>query len=70
MSSVEAPISISEATSVDFRPIRSPKWPNTTAPTGRAKKASPKLMKLSISCADGDSEGKKSGPKTSAAAVP
>ncbi len=32
-----------DATSVDLRPIRSPKCPNTAAPTGRAMKARPKL---------------------------
>jgi hypothetical protein len=40
---VDTPIIISDATSVDFRPIRSPKWPNTAAPTGRAKKATAKV---------------------------
>jgi len=30
---------------ITFRPIRSPKWPNRTEPTGRATKAMPKVRK-------------------------
>ena len=37
---MDRPISSSEATSVFLRPILSPKWPNSMAPNGRAKKAS------------------------------
>jgi hypothetical protein len=33
------------ATSVALRPTRSPKWPNRKAPTGRARKAMPKVRK-------------------------
>lgn len=33
------PIVSSAATSVALRPMRSPKWPNTAEPTGRAKNA-------------------------------
>ena len=33
----------SEATSVDLRPTRSPKWPKNAAPNGRAKKATAKV---------------------------
>ena len=69
MSKVDIPINNNEATSVDFLPIRSPKWPNRTAPNGRARKASPKLRNDNISCADGDSAGKNKGPNSSAAAV-
>jgi len=43
MAMVEPPISSSEATRVDLRPIRSPKWPKNTAPTGRAMKAMAKV---------------------------
>ena len=43
MKKVESPIISSEATSVDLRPMRSPKWPNAAAPTGRAKKAMAKV---------------------------
>ena len=35
------PIVSSEATRVAFRPNRSPKWPKTTAPIGRAIIAAP-----------------------------
>lgn len=69
MASVDPPISSSEATSVDLRPMRSPKWPNAIAPTGRAMKAMPKLMNANRVCASGDLAGKNSGPNTSAAAV-
>ena len=36
---VETPIVISAATSVVLRPTRSPKWPNSADPIGRARKA-------------------------------
>ena len=68
-SSVEMPISSKEATSVDLRPMRSPKCPKATAPTGRATKAMPKLISANSVCAAADSAGKNSGPNTSAAAV-
>ena len=38
MQKVAPPIIISEMTRSFLRPIRSPKWPKTRAPTGRAKK--------------------------------
>ena len=69
ISSVDAPISISDATSVDLRPMRSPKWPKAMAPTGRATKARPKVMNASSVCAVADCAGKNSGPITSAEAV-
>ena len=62
-------MSSSEATSVDLRPMRSPKCPKAIAPTGRAMKAMPKLMKANNVCAVALSAGKNSGPNTSAAAV-
>jgi hypothetical protein len=43
ISIVDPPISRSDATSVDLRPMRSPKCPKKTAPTGRAMKASAKV---------------------------
>ncbi len=39
MTTVEMPIVSSEATSVTLRPTRSPKWPNSAEPIGRATKA-------------------------------
>ena len=59
-----------EATSVDLRPMRSPKWPNRTDPTGRARKAIPKVRKALSACDPGADWGKKVWPITSAAAVP
>ncbi len=38
MQKVATPISISVVTSMDLRPILSPKCPKTMPPTGRAKK--------------------------------
>ena len=70
MSRVDPPIISKDATSVDLRPTRSPKWPKAIAPTGRAKKAMPKVISANSVCAAGDPAGKNSGPKTSAAAVP
>ena len=40
---VDKPMVSKEATSVAFRPIRSPKCPNNADPTGRAIKARPKV---------------------------
>lgn len=37
------PMVSSEATRVALRPARSPKWPKSTEPTGRATKATPKV---------------------------
>ena len=69
MASVDPPISIRLATSVDLRPTRSPKWPNAIAPTGRATNARPKVMNASSVRAAADCAGKNNGPITSAAAV-
>ena len=59
-----------EATSVDLRPMRSPKWPNSNAPTGRARKAMPKVRKALSAWVCGADCGKNVWPITSAAAVP
>ncbi|MNE37347.1 hypothetical protein D3C80_1311950 [compost metagenome] len=66
---VQTPISSSEATRVDLRPTRSPKWPNSAEPRGRARKAIPKVRKAESICAVPDVCGKNTGPITSAAAV-
>ena len=47
-------------TSMDFRPIRSPKCPNTMAPTGRAKKPTAYVPNDAIVPTRGSSVGKKS----------
>ena len=49
--------------------MRSPKWPNTIAPTGRAKNATAMLAYDDRSCIEGEAAGKNSGPNTSEAAV-
>src|SRR5262245_50525606 len=62
---------MSVVTSVDFRPILSPKCPNTIPPSGRAKKPTAYVLNDAICAANGSSvDGKNSLSKTSAAAVP
>jgi hypothetical protein len=39
ITTVEIPMVSSAATSVVFRPTRSPKWPNSADPIGRARNA-------------------------------
>lgn len=70
MSRVEIPISSSVEISVFLRPMRSPKCPNSIAPTGRAMKATAKVAKEATVPAVDPSAGKKTVGKTSAAAVP
>jgi hypothetical protein len=57
-------------TSMDFLPIRSPKCPKTTPPTGLAKKPTAKVAKAASVPVSGANCGKNSWLKTSAAAVP
>ena len=59
-----------EATSVDLRPIRSPKWPNSIEPTGLARNAMPKVRNALSACACVEDFGKKVCPITRAAAAP
>ena len=59
-----------EMTSIFLRPTRSPKWPNTTPPTGRARNPTPRVAKDSSAPMSGLVLGKNSLGKTSAAAVP
>jgi hypothetical protein len=56
--------------SVDLRPIRSPRWPATKAPIGRARKPTPNEASDTICPMPGDRFGKNRGPNTSAAASP
>lgn len=58
-----------DATSVPLRPRRSPRWPKTTAPIGRATIAAPNTAKDESSAVVGSLLGKKSVGKTSTAAV-
>ena len=60
-----APISSSEATSVDLRPIRSPKWPNTTPPPA-ARRRRPKRRIRRSSCAAGDRSPGRTAARTPA----
>ncbi len=53
-----------------LRPTRSPKWPNTAAPSGRARKAMPKVRNALSDWAAGLTPGKNTGPITSAEAMP
>ena len=69
IATVEMPIVSSAATSVVLRPTRSPKWPKSAEPTGRAMKAMANVAS-EASVADAGSEaGKKSCGKTRTAAV-
>ncbi len=69
MSTVAMYIVSSDATRVRVRPNRSPKWPKSTDPTGRAKNATPNTAS-DWSCATAGSElAKNSAGNTSTAAV-
>ena len=59
----------SAATSVVLRPTRSPKWPKSAEPTGRARNAMPKVASEASVAAAGSDAGKNSLGKTSTAAV-
>jgi hypothetical protein len=43
MSVVATPMIMSDQTSMVFRPNRSPKWPNTAPPIGRARNPTAKV---------------------------
>jgi hypothetical protein len=66
---VEKPMVSSAATSVVLRPTRSPKWPNSADPIGRARKAMPKVASEASVADAGSDAGKKSLGKTRTAAV-
>ncbi|MNT69841.1 hypothetical protein D3C72_2081830 [compost metagenome] len=69
MPTVTMPI-ISKVMTSDFlRPIRSPTWPKTMPPTGRAKKPTAKVPNAAMVLNRLLSEGKNSAPNTRAAAV-
>jgi hypothetical protein len=70
MQKVAPPIISSEMTSSFLRPMRSPKWPKISAPTGRAKKPTAYVAKAASVVTKSSPPGKNSGPKTSAAAEP
>ena len=60
----------SAATSVALRPTRSPKWPNSAEPIGRATNASPKVANDCSVAVVALPGGKNSVGNTSTAAVP
>jgi hypothetical protein len=66
---VAQPISSRVITSI-VRPILSPKWPNTTPPTGQATKPNPKVANEASVPAKRLNCGKKSFGKITAEAVP
>ncbi|MNS97853.1 hypothetical protein D3C72_1322020 [compost metagenome] len=69
MMTVEIPMVSKAATRVALRPMRSPKWPNTAEPMGRAKKAMANVASDCSTAADGSPAGKNSFGNTSTAAV-
>jgi hypothetical protein len=70
MRTVAAPMVMRDSTSIFLRPMRSPKWPNTTPPTGRARNPTPNVANDSRVPTRGLEFGKNSSGKTRAAAVP
>ena len=67
---VPPPISSTDSTSIDLRPILSPKWANTTPPIGRATNPTPNVASASRVPVSGFAVGKNSLLKTRAAAEP
>ena len=68
---VARPIIIMAVTRARLRPSLSPKWPNSTPPTGLAMKPTAKVEKAATcATAGGRLEAKNSFGNTSAAAVP
>ena len=59
----------SAATSVVLRPMRSPKWPKSAEPIGRAMKAMANVASDASVADAGSDAGKKSRGKTMTAAV-
>jgi hypothetical protein len=66
MSAVATVMTEKVRTSVDFRPIRSPRCPATNAPAGRARKPTPNEASAAIWPMPGCSRGKNRVPNTSA----
>ena len=64
------PISSNVIISIDLRPMRSPKWPNTMPPIGRPMKPTANVPNAASVPTTGSSDGKKMRLKTRAAAVP
>lgn len=65
---VARPMHIRQNTSIFLRPTRSPKWPITTPPSGRAMNPTANVENAASCPAKSEKLGKNSGPNTSAAA--
>ena len=66
MSAVLRPMVTMVTRKVYLRPMRSPRWPNTRAPSGRTPKPAPKVARLASSWAVSLPGGKNSSPKNMA----
>ena len=67
---VATPINTNVVTSSAFRPMRSPKWPKSAAPTGRARNPTKYVENDSIVAMNGSEPGKNFCGNTVAAATP
>lgn len=70
MSPVTTLISVTVMSRLRLRPMRSPRWPNTTAPSGRARKPIANEAKAASVATAGSSVAKYSRSNTIDAAVP
>ncbi|GAA1390031.1 hypothetical protein GCM10009599_05870 [Luteococcus peritonei] len=70
MPTVAAPIITTVTTMAGLRPKRSPRWEITKPPSGRTTKPTAKVAKANSCWVAGSDLGKKSGPITSAEAMP
>ena len=69
MRNVAMPMVSSEPMSVVLRPTRSPRWPKTTAPSGRATNAAPKVAMEASRAVLSSPPAKKISGNTETAAV-
>jgi hypothetical protein len=67
---VEIPITSVVMIRVSRRPMRSPRWPNSTPPSGRTTNPTPKVANAASVPAPDPESLKNRSPNTSAAAVP
>ena len=70
MSVVATPIVTSVVTSVALRPIRSPRWPKTTPPMGRARNPTANVANAASVPVSDETFGKNCGANTVTAARP
>ena len=69
MAKVDRPMVDNARTRVRLRPMRSPKWPNSAEPMGRARNAIPKVASEARVEEAGSDAGKNRRGNTSTAAV-